>query len=75
MSELDRLKLEIGFHEKMFFSALAVLLALAGWLAIHFESEEMLILWMAMGSSLIATGITVRSYLKIRALIQKVGEL
>jgi len=28
MSELDRIKLKISFHEKMFFSALAVLLAL-----------------------------------------------
>ena len=75
MSELDRLKLEIGFHEKMFFSALAVLLALLGWLTIHFETEGLLVLGLAMGSSLITIGVAARSYMKIRALIQKVGEL
>jgi hypothetical protein len=53
MSELDRLKLEIGFHEKMFFSALAVLLGLLGWLAVHFETEGILVLVLATGSSLI----------------------
>jgi Flp pilus assembly protein TadB len=31
MPKIDRIKAEISFHEKMFFAALAVILALIGW--------------------------------------------
>ena len=33
MSKLDRLKAEISFHEKMFFTAVAMILGLLGWAA------------------------------------------
>ena len=33
MSKLDRLKAEISFHEKMFFTAIAMILGLLGWAA------------------------------------------
>jgi len=75
MGELDKIKLEINFHEKMFFSALAVLLALLGWMVLNFKSAEETILLLAMVSSVLSSGIVVRSYFQIRALINKVGEL
>jgi len=75
MGELDKIKLEINFHEKMFFSALAVLLALLGWMVLNFKSVEETILLLAMVSSVLSSGIVVRSYFQIRALINKVGEL
>ena len=31
MPKIDRIKAEISFYEKMFFAALAVILALVGW--------------------------------------------
>jgi uncharacterized membrane protein YqaE (UPF0057 family) len=36
MPKLERIKAEIAFHEKMFFAALAVVLALVGWAAEHY---------------------------------------
>ncbi len=36
MSKIERIKAEISFHEKMFFAALAVVMALAGWAAEHY---------------------------------------
>ena len=33
MPKIDRIKAEIAFHEKMFFAALAVILAVIGWAA------------------------------------------
>ncbi|MBT4330025.1 MAG: hypothetical protein HOD58_08885 [Gammaproteobacteria bacterium] len=75
MSELDRIKLKISFHEKMFFSALAVLLALLGWMVLNFKSAEEVILLLAMISSVLSSGVVVRSYFRIRVLIDKVGEL
>jgi len=35
MSKIERIKAEISFHEKMFFAALAVVMALVGWAAEH----------------------------------------
>ncbi len=42
MSKLDRLKAEISFHEKMFFAALAIILALTGW---AFENYLTVSIW------------------------------
>jgi uncharacterized membrane protein YfcA len=42
MSKLDRIKAEISFHEKMFFVALAVILALTSW---AFENYLTIDLW------------------------------
>ncbi len=36
MSKIERIKAEISFHEKMFFAALAVIMALVGWAAEHY---------------------------------------
>ncbi len=36
MSKIERIKAEISFHEKMFFAALAVVMALVGWAAEHY---------------------------------------
>jgi len=36
MPKIERIKAEISFHEKMFFAALAVVMALAGWAAEHY---------------------------------------
>jgi hypothetical protein len=33
MPKIERIKAEISFHEKMFFAALAVVIALVGWAA------------------------------------------
>ena len=37
MSKIERIKAEISFHEKMFFAALAVLMALVGWVRTLFN--------------------------------------
>ena len=43
MAKIDRIKAEIAFHEKMFFAALAVILAVIGWAA---ERELVISFWM-----------------------------
>jgi len=54
---------------------LAVLLALLGWMVLNFKSAEEVILLLAMISSVLSSGVVVRSYFRIRVLIDKVGEL
>jgi len=56
-------------------SVLAVLLALLGWMVLNFKSAEEVILLLAMISSVLSSGVVVRSYFRIRVLIDKVGEL
>ena len=36
MPKIERIKAEISFHEKMFFAALAMVMALVGWAAEHY---------------------------------------
>jgi len=44
MPKIDRIKAEISFHEKMFFAALAVVMALVGWAAEHYLTTSFWIL-------------------------------
>jgi uncharacterized MAPEG superfamily protein len=50
MSKIDRIKAEISFHEKMFFAALAVILALTGWAAENYlvASRKFILLFIIM---------------------------
>jgi len=38
MSEADSIKANIAFHEKMFFAAIAILVALVGWMASNYTN-------------------------------------
>jgi len=46
-----------------------------GWMVLNFKSAEEVILLLAMISSVLSSGVVVRSYFRIRVLIDKVGEL
>jgi hypothetical protein len=44
MSESESIKADIAFHEKMFFSAIAALMALIGWMASNYMTVSILIM-------------------------------
>lgn len=48
MSKLDRIKAEISFHEKMFFTAIAMMLGLLGWAANNYLATDAAVLYLAM---------------------------
>lgn len=52
MSKADAIKAEIGFHEKMFFAALAGLLTLIGWLASSYKTASLCMIIAAVGGLL-----------------------
>ncbi len=48
MPKVDRIKTEVGFHEKMFFGALVAILTLSGWIATHYQTTDIFVLVLAM---------------------------
>ncbi len=75
MSELDKLKLQINFHEKMFFVSLASLLAMLGWIANNLNSSSFEMLLLVLLSAFATVLFGGWHYRKIHALIDKVGDL
>ncbi|HBZ29106.1 MAG TPA: hypothetical protein DEO56_00665 [Nitrosomonas nitrosa] len=71
MSKLDRLKAEISFHEKMFFTAIAMILGLLGWAANNYLSVSAGVLLLAMISLIGAAGFGVWNYKKIKQLLER----
>ena len=71
MSKAEAIKAEIGFHEKMFFAALAGLLTLIGWLASNYQSAATWIVFLAV-CGLIGSGLFgIDQYRRIKWLISE----
>ena len=75
MTKLDIVKADIAFHEKLFFGALAVLVALVGWLASHYQEAAIWLMLLAVIAIFSATGFVVVHYRKIKRLIRQLGDL
>jgi hypothetical protein len=71
MGKLDRIKAEISFHEKMFFTAIAIMLGLLGWAANNYRSTDAVVLFLAMIGLVGAAGFGVWNYKKIKQLLEK----
>jgi hypothetical protein len=71
MSKLDRLKAEISFHEKMFFTAIAMMLGLLGWAANNYLSASTGVLFLAMIGLFGTAGFGVWNYKRIKQLLER----
>ncbi len=71
MSKLDRLKAEIGFHEKMFFAALAGLLTLIGWLVSNYQTAPTLVVFVGVCGLISAGLFGISQYRHIKRLIKE----
>ena len=69
MSKLDRLKAEISFHEKMFFVALAIILALTGWAFENYLTVSVWVLILVMLALFCAIAFGVWNYKQIKMLL------
>jgi len=70
MSKSERLKAEIGFHEKLFFSSMALIMALIGWGASNYQTvSEWILLGAALGL-LFSIGFGVWNYRQIQKLLE-----
>ncbi len=74
MPEIDRIKTEIAFHEKMFFAAVAGLLALIGWLASNYEDVAWWLVALGFFGILGAVGFGIDQYRRIKRLLVELGE-
>lgn len=70
MSKVDRIKAEISFHEKMFFAALAVILALVGWAAEHYLIISFWILLLCAIGFFCSLAFALWSYKQIKRLLE-----
>lgn len=73
MSNLDRLKADISFHEKMFFSALAVMMGVIGWAASNFLNVPLFVMVFALLGVLSSVIFAVFQYRFIKKLIKELG--
>ena len=71
MGKLDRLKAEISFHEKMFFTAIAIILGLLGWAANNYLSVSAFVLFLSVIGLIGAVGFGVWNYKKIKQLLER----
>jgi len=71
MSKLDRLKAEISFHEKMFFTAIAMILGLLGWAANNYLIVSAVVLFLSMIGLIGVVGFGVWNYKKIKQLLER----
>jgi hypothetical protein len=69
MSKIDRIKAEISFHEKMFFAALAVVMALVGWAAEHYLTINSWILLLCALGFFCSLAFALWSYKQIKRLL------
>ncbi len=74
MSKAERLKVEIAFHEKMFFAALAVVIGLAGWSASNFETTTFFILGLAIAGMIFSSSFGIYQYREIKKLIRELED-
>lgn len=69
MPKIDRIKTEIAFHEKMFFGALAAILALIGWMASNYQTSTVWLLLVALAGFLGACVFGIDQYRRIKRLL------
>ena len=74
MSKPDSLKAEIAFHEKMFFAALAVIVALVAWAVENHEAIGWWILATAAVGLFLFVGFGLWNYRQIRSLLEKLED-
>ncbi|MEQ1544417.1 hypothetical protein [Methyloglobulus sp.] len=70
MPRIERIKAEISFHEKMFFAALAVILALVGWAAEHYLTVSFWILLLCALGFFCSLVFALWSYKQIKRLLE-----
>ncbi len=70
MPKIDRIKAEIAFHEKMFFAALAVILAVIGWAAERYLMVSFWILSLAGVGLFCSLGFAFWSYKRMKRLLE-----
>ena len=71
MPKIDRIKTEIAFHEKLFFGALAAILALIGWMA----SNALWLLLVALAGFFGACIFGVDQYRRIKRLLVELEDV
>ena len=69
MPKIDRIKTEITFHEKMFFGALAAMLALIGWMASNYQTATVWLLLVALAGLLSSCIFGIDQYRRIKRLL------
>jgi len=75
MSKLDRIKAEISFHEKMFFAAVAAVLALMGWLAANIESDNTILLFLGVCALLGSVIFGLQQYRVVKRLLKALEDV
>ena len=71
MSKLDRIKAEISFHEKMFFTSIAIILGLLGWAANNYLTISFEVLFLSVAGLIGSIGFGVWNYRHIKKLLEK----
>ncbi len=71
MSESESIKADIAFHEKMFFTAIAALMTLIGWMASNYTTANSLLLSAVLIVSFFAGTYVVYQYRLIKRLIKE----
>ena len=74
MPKIDGIKSEISFHEKMFFGAVATLLALTGWLASNYQASSTWLVFMAVCGLAGAGLFGIDQYRRIKRLLVELEE-
>ncbi len=69
MSRSERIKADIGFHEKMFFAALAGVMALTGWLVSNYEQAPTWMVFLGVCGMIGASVFGIFQYRRIKRLI------
>ena len=70
MSKIDKIKVDISLHEKMFFGFMAAFFAQVAWIVSNFETIEW---WLLLGSFVMLIGTAtfcIAKYRTIKRLIQ-----
>jgi hypothetical protein len=68
--KIDRIKAEIAFREKMFFAALAVILAVIGWAAERYLTVSFWMLSLAGAGLFCSLGFAFWSYKQMKRLLE-----
>lgn len=71
MSHTERLKAEIAFHEKMFFTSIAVIVATIGWTTEKASAISENMHLSALITIMLVTGFSIWNYRKIRTLLKE----
>jgi|GEM_PF-631420 len=70
MPKIDRIKAKIAFHEKMFFAALAVILAVIGWAAERYLIVSFWVLSLAGAGLFCSLAFAFWSYKRMKRLLE-----